>query len=86
MRNASFSSEFRNTESRLKLESILDQCGIERGTGSQQIITQLDCLRGSYVELKNERYVLIHDTLLDFLCCYFGERFPEIVKVFSSNL
>ena len=82
---SSFLSEFQNTENRLKLENIFDQCGIERGTGSQQIITQLDCLRGSYVELKNERYVLIHDTLLDFLCCYFGERFPEIVIKYADK-
>jgi hypothetical protein len=82
---SSFLSEFQNTENRLKLENIFDQCGIERGTGSQQIITQLDCLRGSYVELKNKRYVLLHDTLLDFLCCYFGERFPEIVIKYADK-
>jgi hypothetical protein len=82
---SSFLSEFQNTENRLKLENIFDQCGIERGTGSQQIITQLDCLRGNYVELKNKRYVLIHDTLLDFLCCYFGERFPEIVIKYADK-
>jgi len=84
---SSFLSEFQNTENRLKLENIFDQCGIERGTCSRTIITQLDCLRGSYVELKNERYVLIHNTLLDFLCCYFGERFPEIViKYVDKNI
>jgi hypothetical protein len=82
---SSFSSEFQNTENRLKLENIFDQCGIERSTCSQKITTQLDCLRGSYVELKNERYVLIHDTLLDFLCCYFGKRFPEIVIKYADK-
>jgi ABC-type oligopeptide transport system ATPase subunit len=82
---SSFSSEFQNTENRLKLENIFEESGIERSTCSQTIITQLKCLRGSYVELKNEIYVLIHDTLLDFLCCYFGERFPEIVIKYADK-
>jgi ABC-type oligopeptide transport system ATPase subunit len=82
---SSFLSEFQNTESRIKFEYIFDQCGINRGTSSREIITQLDCLRGSCVELKKERYVLIHDTLLDFLCCYFGEKFPEIVIKYADK-
>ena len=82
---SSFLSEFQNTESRIKFEYIFDQCGIKRGTSSREIITQLDCLRGSCVELKKGRYVLIHDTLLDFLCCYFGEKFPEIVIKYADK-
>jgi hypothetical protein len=59
---------------------IFDECEIERGISNRTIVMQLKCLRGSCIELRKERYVLIHDTLLDFLCCYFGKRFPETIN------
>ena len=82
---SSFLSELQNTERKLKLENIFDECEIERGISSRTIIMQLKCLRGSCIELRKERYVLIHDTLLDFLFCYFGERFPEIIIKYADK-
>lgn len=72
-------------QSRAKLEQVLEECGVNRGTPSKILVEQLDSLLNTYLEKAElsytdiyiNKYIIyftVHDKLFDFICFYFGNK------------
>ncbi|XP_071171175.1 uncharacterized protein [Mytilus edulis] len=70
-----------NTENKDVFENVFEICEINRCTSRSKIKRVLDSLVGTYLRKTGNKYIVIHDQMFDFMCCYFGKKDKMIIGI-----
>ncbi|KAK3102059.1 hypothetical protein FSP39_008458 [Pinctada imbricata] len=75
-----------DAETQSKLEAVMKCCGLNPNNDKARVEENLESMVGVYVDVVDDEFFFLHDSIFDAVCFVFGKRRPkEILKVASAN-